>query len=82
MPPQRRGLGLDTSSRIADLLAGYLPSNAVPGLGLMAFNVLLLLSVSLMGGAALSTLANGALVFGLYGLAFIGGWIEQFGALL
>jgi Cu-processing system permease protein len=64
------------------LLAGYLPSNALLGLGLMAFNVLLLLSVSLMGGAVLSTLANGALVFGLYGLAFIGGWIEQFGSLL
>jgi Cu-processing system permease protein len=64
------------------LLAGYLPSNALLGLALMAFNVLLLLSVSLMGGAFLSTLANGALVFGLYGLAFIGGWIEQFGSLL
>ena len=64
------------------LLAGYLPSNALLGLGMMAFNVLLLLSVSLMGGAVLSTLANGALVFGLYGLAFIGGWIEQFGSLL
>lgn len=64
------------------LLAGYLPSNAFLGVCVMAFNVLLLLSVSLMGGAVLSTLANGALVFGLYGLAFIGGWIEQFGALL
>jgi Cu-processing system permease protein len=64
------------------LLAGYLPSNAFWGVCVMAFNVLLLLSVSLMGGAVLSTLANGALVFGLYGLAFIGGWIEQFGALL
>jgi Cu-processing system permease protein len=63
------------------LLAGYLPTNALLGLALMAFNVLLLLSISLMGGAVLSTLANGALVFGLYGLAFIGGWIEQFGAL-
>ena len=64
------------------LLAGYMPSNALLGVGLMAFNVLLLLSVSLMGGAVLSTLANGALVFGLYGVAFIGGWIEQFGSLL
>jgi Cu-processing system permease protein len=64
------------------LLAGYLPSNALLGLGMMAFNVLLLLSVSLMGGAVLSTLANGALVFGLYGLAFIGGWIEQIGSLM
>lgn len=67
---------------IAYLLAGYLPPNAGRGLALMGFNVLLMLSVSLMGGAALSTLANGALVFGLYGLAFIGGWIEQFGSLM
>jgi Cu-processing system permease protein len=36
--------------------------------------------VSLLGGAMLSTLANGVLVFGLYGVAFIGGWIEQIGS--
>jgi hypothetical protein len=34
----------------------------------------------LLGGASLSTLANGVLVFGLYGIAFIGGWIEQIGS--
>jgi hypothetical protein len=27
-------------------------------------------------------LANGVLVFGLYGLAFIGGWIEHIGSLI
>ncbi len=27
-------------------------------------------------------LATGGIVFGLYGLAFIGGWVEQFGGLL
>jgi Cu-processing system permease protein len=64
------------------LISGYTPPNVLRGLALMGFNVLLLLSVSFMGGAWLSTLANGVLVFGLYGLAFIGGWIEQFGALL
>jgi hypothetical protein len=30
----------------------------------------------------LSTLANGVLVFGLYGIAFLGGWIEQIGAFI
>jgi ABC-type transport system involved in multi-copper enzyme maturation permease subunit len=64
------------------LISGYTPPNALRGLALMGFNVLLLLSVSFMGGAWLSTLANGVLVFGLYGVAFIGGWIEQFGAML
>jgi Cu-processing system permease protein len=64
------------------LLTGYTAPNALQGLALMAFNALLLLSVSLLGGSSLSTLANGVLVFGLYGIAFIGGWIEQFGSLL
>jgi hypothetical protein len=35
-----------------------------------------------VGGAVLSTLANGVLVFGLYGIAFVGGWIEQIGSFL
>jgi ABC-2 type transport system permease protein len=61
-------------------LSGYLAPNALRGLLLMACNVLLLLSVSMLGGSIFSTLANGALVFGLYGLAFMGGWIEQFGS--
>jgi len=64
------------------LETGYLVPNAVRGLGLMAFNALLLLSVSFFGGASLSTLANGVMAFGLYGVAFIGGWIEQFGSFL
>jgi len=64
---------------IVYLRSGYLAPRAVVGLGLMLVNIYLLLSVSLFGGAILSTLANGVLVFGLYSIAFIGGWIEQFG---
>ena len=30
--------------------------------------------------ARLATVTNGILVFGLYGIAFIGGWVEQVGA--
>ena len=63
-------------------LSGYLPPNPGRGLALMWLNALLLLSISILGGATLSTLANGVMVFGLYGLAFIGGWVEQFGSLL
>jgi ABC-type transport system involved in multi-copper enzyme maturation permease subunit len=66
----------------AYLLTGYAPPSPLSGIALMAFNAILLLSVSLLGGTSLSTLANGVLVFGLYGIAFIGGWIEQFGSLL
>lgn len=64
------------------LLSGYAAPNMLIGVLLMAFNALLLLSVSLAGGSALSTLANGVMVFGMFGVAFIGGWIEQFGAFL
>ena len=64
------------------LISRYTAPHALLGLALMGFNILLLLSVSFVGGATLSTLANGALVFGLYGVAFIGGWVEQFGGFL
>ena len=67
---------------IVYVLSGYTAPNIWAGLALMWLNINLILSVSLFGGAFLSTLANGVLVFGLYGIAFIGGWIEQFGAFL
>jgi ABC-type transport system involved in multi-copper enzyme maturation permease subunit len=56
--------------------------NALRGLALMWINALLLLNVTLLGGTRLSTLANGVLAFAAYGVAFIGGWIEQIGAFL
>lgn len=64
------------------LISGYTPPNLAAGLGLMWLTCLLLLSVSFLGGSLFSTLANGVMVFGLFGIAFIGGWIEQFGALV
>jgi Cu-processing system permease protein len=67
---------------LVHLIAGYTAPNVPMGLAMIWLNALLLLSVSLMGGAFLSTLANGVLVFGLYGIAFLGGWIEQFGSLM
>ncbi len=60
----------------------YNAPNAWEGIGLMLLAGLVLLTVSILGGTRLSTLANGVLGFGLYGLAFIGGWIEQIGALV
>ena len=63
-------------------LTGYYPSHPETALLLMLLNAFLLLSVSLFGGAAFSTLTNGVLVFGLYGVAFIGGGLEQIGTML
>jgi Cu-processing system permease protein len=42
---------------------------------------MLLLSVTICFGTSFSTLTNGVLTLGLHGLAFLGGWIEQVGAL-
>ena len=64
------------------LISGYIAPNVLSGLGLMWMNAVLLLGVSLAGGAVLSTLANGVLVFGMYGIAFVGGWIEQVGSII
>jgi ABC-type transport system involved in multi-copper enzyme maturation permease subunit len=64
------------------LRGGYLAPHPVRALALMELNALLLLSVSILGGTYLSTLANGVMVLGLYGVAFIGGWIEQIGSFI
>lgn len=64
------------------LLVGYSPPNALPGLTLLLLEALVLLSLSMLGGTRLSTLANGVLLFMLYGLTFIGSWVEQIGSLL
>jgi ABC-type transport system involved in multi-copper enzyme maturation permease subunit len=64
------------------LISGYAAPNLLEGMALLWLNAIMLLSVSLLGGATLSTLANGVLVFGLYGIAFLGGWIEQIGAFI
>jgi len=67
---------------IVYLRSGYTAPNPLSAFGLMWLNALILLSISLLGGTSLSTLANGVLVFGLYGVAFIGGWIEQIGTFI
>jgi ABC-type transport system involved in multi-copper enzyme maturation permease subunit len=64
------------------IISGYIAPNVLRGMGLLWMNALLLLGVSFAGGAILSTLANGVLVFGLFGIAFVGGWIEQIGSFI
>jgi Cu-processing system permease protein len=64
------------------LLVGYTPPNPLVGLLMLMLEALVLLSLSMLGGTRLSTLTNGVLLFMLYGVAFIGAWVEQIGALL
>jgi ABC-type transport system involved in multi-copper enzyme maturation permease subunit len=62
------------------LQAGYLPRNLLAGLSLIYFEALIVMTVAMACSSAMPALATGGIVFGLYGLAFIGGWIEQIGA--
>jgi Cu-processing system permease protein len=63
------------------LQSGYLPPNVLKGVALIYLEALLVMTFSLACSSALPALATGGAVFGLYGLAFIGGWIEQIGAI-
>lgn len=64
------------------LIGDYLPPNLLQGLSLLLLEALVLLALSLLIGSRFSTLANGMTLFMLYGVAFIGAWVEQIGALL
>lgn len=64
------------------LQAGYVPRNLAAGLMLIYLETLVVMTISVMCSSVFSALATGGTVFGLYGLAFIGGWVEQIGALL
>ncbi|MGZ3582812.1 MAG: ABC transporter permease [Ktedonobacterales bacterium] len=63
----------------AQLIAGHLPPNWVVGVGLILLQVVAVVSLSLLCGVYFSTLTNGVILFMLYGLAFIGSWVEQIG---
>jgi hypothetical protein len=42
----------------------------------------LIMTITLMLSSAFPALATGGIVFGLYGLSFIGGWVEEIGSML
>jgi Cu-processing system permease protein len=67
---------------IVFLQSDYLPRNMLTGLSLIYLEALLVMTISLAGSSAMPALATGGMVFGLYGLAFLGGWIEQIGSVL
>ena len=60
---------------------GYLPHHALAVLSLVWLQAVVLLGVTMAASTSFSSLTSGAVSLGLYGLAFVGGWIEQFGAL-
>jgi len=62
--------------------SGITLRNVAAGLSLIYLESLLIMTISLLCSSFLSGLATGGVVFGLYGLSFIGGWVEQIGAAL
>ena len=63
------------------LAAGHTQLNVQRALPLMVLEVVLLVTVSIAGGTRLSTVTNGIAALGFYGVAFIGGWVEQIGGI-
>lgn len=66
---------------IAWILAGFTPPRIERGIPLILLEGTVLLTVSIAGGTRLSTVTNGMLAFGLFGLAFIGNLVEQIGTM-
>jgi ABC-type transport system involved in multi-copper enzyme maturation permease subunit len=65
----------------ARLIAGYQQLNVSIALPLMLLELIVMHTISIAGGTRLGTVTNGIMTLGLYGAAFIGGWVEQLGML-
>jgi hypothetical protein len=63
------------------VMAGVTARHLVRGFVLIWMESIVLLSVTFAFATYFSALATGVLTLGLHGLAFLGGWIEQFGAI-
>jgi ABC-type transport system involved in multi-copper enzyme maturation permease subunit len=64
------------------LISGYEAYQPAQALAVLVLEGLAVLSVTVLGSTLFSTLANGVVVFMLYGVAFVGGWVEQIGVIV
>lgn len=69
------------TNEVSRFMTGTAARHLFDGFGLIWMESILLLSFTLFLGTSFSTLTNGVIALGLHGLAFLGGWIEQAGAL-
>jgi Cu-processing system permease protein len=51
-------------------------------LPLLVLELTVMLSVTIAGGTRFTTVTNGVVALGVYGVAFIGGWMEQIGTVI
>lgn len=66
----------------ARIVAGYTPANFVVGTLLVMLVSFVLLALTLLGSTIFQTMANGVVVFMLYGGALLGGLLETLGSVL
>lgn len=64
----------------ARIVANYTPTNFIPGIALVILASLILLAVTILGSTVMQTMANGVVVFMLYGGANLGGLLETLGS--
>jgi ABC-type transport system involved in multi-copper enzyme maturation permease subunit len=62
-------------------ISGFVPPSVGVAMSLMLLEVTLLMTVSVAGGTRFTTVTNGIASLGFYGIAFVGGWVEQIGTL-
>ncbi|MGH8144022.1 MAG: ABC transporter permease [Steroidobacteraceae bacterium] len=58
-------------------IGGIVPDHVIAGALLVWLECLLALTVTMLFGTWFSTITSGVLAIALYGLAFMGGWLEQ-----
>jgi len=59
------------------LFADYQAPAVLVPMGLMLLGAAVMLSITIAGGVRFTTITNGIVAFGFYGIAFIAGWMEQ-----
>lgn len=67
---------------IARIVANYTPANFLAGTALVMLVSLILLALTVLGSTIFQTMANGVVVFMLYGGALLGGLLETLGGVL
>jgi Cu-processing system permease protein len=70
---------------VSSLVSGgpaFVPPGLARGLPLIPLGAAVMLTVSIAGGTRFSTITNGMVAFGVFGLGFLGGWVEQIGELI
>jgi ABC-type transport system involved in multi-copper enzyme maturation permease subunit len=63
------------------VMSGYVPAELPRVLLLVVAEVSLLLTVSIAGGTRFSTVTNGVVAVGFFGIGFMAGWVENVGAI-